>query len=58
MAKYTSVREPKPTAIRLGKLKAPIQKKAMELDRSLNWLVCKMLKEHPYLNDFLEKQNK
>lgn len=58
MAKDTLVKLPKPTSIRLGNLKAPIQKKAMELDRSLNWLVCKMLKDHPYLKDFLESHPK
>lgn len=34
-----------PTAIRLGQLKAPLQKEAMKQDRSLHWLVIKFLKE-------------
>jgi len=58
MPKDTFVKKQNSTSIRFGDLKAPIQKKAMELDRSLNWLVCKMLKDHPLLKDFLENKNK
>lgn len=34
------------TAIRLGELKAPLQREAMNLDRSLHWLIRKILKAH------------
>ncbi len=43
----------KPTPIRLKELKAPLQEEAMRIDRSLNWLVVKVLKE--YVKD-LKKQ--
>jgi len=36
----------KPTAFRLGRLKAPLQQEAMTLDRSLHWLVIKILSVH------------
>lgn len=39
----------KATAIRLKELKAPLQKEAMKQDRSLNYLIIKILR------DFLEK---
>lgn len=58
MPKDTYVKKQNSTSIRFGDLKAPLQKKAMDLDRSLNWLVCKMLKDHPYLKDFLESNCK
>lgn len=35
-----------PTSIRLKDLKPPLQEEAMSEDRSLNWLVCKILKVH------------
>ncbi len=35
----------KPTAIRLDELKAPLQEEAMRQDRSLNWLIKKILRE-------------
>ena len=35
-----------PTPIRLNELKPLLQKEAMELDRSLNWLVCKIVKDY------------
>jgi hypothetical protein len=38
-------RKHKPTAIRLKELKAPLQKEAMKQDRSLNYLVFKILKD-------------
>jgi predicted HicB family RNase H-like nuclease len=38
-------RNHKPTAIRLKDLKAPLQKEAMKQDRSLNYLIFKILKE-------------
>ena len=38
--------EYKPTPIRLKDLKPPLQMEASELDRSLNWLVCKVLRTH------------
>lgn len=34
-----------PTAVRLKELKAPLQKEAMQQDRSLNWLIYKILKD-------------
>jgi hypothetical protein len=46
------------TSIRFGELKAPLQKKAMELDRSLNWLVCKCCKEHPDMKLLIDELNK
>lgn len=57
MPKDTFVRKQNSCNFRLGELTAPLQKKAMELDRSLNWLVCDMLKSHPYLKDFLEEKS-
>lgn len=35
-----------PTAVRLGELKAPLQKEAMQLDRSLHWLIYSILKNY------------
>lgn len=42
-------RQHKPTAIRLKELKAPLQKEAMKQDRSLNYLICKILSD--FLNN-------
>lgn len=36
----------KATSIRLGELKPPLQQEAMKLDRSLHWLMLKILKTH------------
>ena len=38
-------RRHKPTAIRLKELKAPLQREAMKQDRSLNYLIIKILKD-------------
>ena len=38
--------EEKATSIRLGVLKAEMQKEAMRLDRSLHWLILKALREY------------
>ena len=35
-----------PTSFKLGELKAPLQKEAHRLDRSLHWLVLKVLREY------------
>jgi predicted HicB family RNase H-like nuclease len=35
-----------PTNIRLKHLKPPLQEEASRLDKSLNWLVCKVLHEY------------
>jgi len=35
-----------PTPIRLNELKPLLQREAMEQDRSLNWLVCKIVKDY------------
>lgn len=43
------------TTIRLLEIQPALQKKAMELDRSLSWVVCKMLKDHEWLAEFLSK---
>lgn len=55
MPKETCVRKQNGINLRLKEIQAPIQKKAMELDRSLNWVVCTMLKDHPWLSEFLNK---
>lgn len=57
MFKDIYVKKGNGTTLRLGELQAPIQRKAMELDCSLSWLVCDMLKSHPYLKEFLEEKN-
>jgi len=41
----------KPTPVRLKEMKAPLQKQAMELDRSLHWLIRKIL------SDYLKSKN-
>jgi len=38
--------KPKATSIRLGDLKPILQKEAMKLDRSLHWLMIKILKDY------------
>jgi hypothetical protein len=35
-----------PYAVRLGDLKPPLQIEACELDRSLHWLIKKILRNH------------
>jgi hypothetical protein len=46
-----------PTAIRLKDLKAPLQMEAMKLDRSLNWLIISIIKEHPCIKEYLKNKN-
>lgn len=36
----------KPTPVRLGDLKPELQKEAHELERSMNWLIKKILRSH------------
>lgn len=43
MTKPIKKRKDNPTPIRLGQLKCYLQKEAMEQDRSLHWLVVKIL---------------
>lgn len=38
--------KPKATSIRLGHLKSHLQKEAMQLDRSLHWLMISILTKH------------
>lgn len=45
----------KPTSLRLGDLKVPLQIKAMELDRSMNWYICKLIREHPEIIEQISK---
>lgn len=45
----------KPTPVRLKELKAPLQEEAMRIDRSLNWLIVKVLKE--YLKELKREKN-
>lgn len=40
------LRKHKPTSVILKELRAPLQREAMRQDRSLNWLVFKILKEY------------
>lgn len=46
MTKPQKKRADKPTPFRLGELKAPLQQEASELDRSLHWLVLKIIKTY------------
>lgn len=46
MTKPIKKRRDNPTPVRLGELKCHLQKEAMELDRSLNWLILKIIKAH------------
>lgn len=45
-----------PTPIRLKDLKAPLQMEAMKVDRSLNWFVISILKQHPCLQEYLKNK--
>jgi predicted transcriptional regulator len=36
----------KPTPVRLKELKAPLQQEAMQMDRSLNWLIRSIIKKY------------
>jgi hypothetical protein len=47
-----------PTPIRLKDLKGPLQMEAMKLDRSLNWFIISILKEHPCLQEYLKNKPK
>jgi hypothetical protein len=55
MPKDTFVKKQNGVNLRLKEIQAPLQKIAFSMDRSLNWLVCKMLKDHELLKDFLQK---
>lgn len=37
-------------SIDLQELKVPVERMAIDLDRSINWVVRKLLREHPSLN--------
>lgn len=41
-----NIKKGKATSIRLGELKPPLQQEAMKLDRSLHWLMIKVLKDY------------
>lgn len=47
-----------PTSIDLKDLKTPLQRIAHDMDCSLNWLVRKMLSEHPSLAEYLKEREK
>lgn len=40
------IQDNKPFPVRLGDLKKPLQCEAMQADRSLHWLIKKILKEY------------
>lgn len=40
------IQDNKPFPIRLGTLKKPLQSEAVEIDRSLHWLIKKILKSY------------
>lgn len=54
--KLISQRNDTPTPIRLKDLKAPLQAEAMKQDRSLNWLVISILKQHPCVQEYLKNK--
>lgn len=39
-------KDEKPTSIRLGELKPILHERSMELDRSIHWLIIKILKDY------------
>lgn len=50
-------RKDTPTPIRLKDLKAPLQMEAMKIDRSLNWLILSILKQHPCIQEYLKNKS-
>jgi len=46
----------KPTPVRLGELKAPLQEAASSQDRSLNWLIISILKRDKIIIDFFKSK--
>lgn len=44
--------------IDLKDLKKPLSRLASDMDRSLNWLVRKMLEDHPFLADYVDEKKK
>lgn len=45
------------TSLRLGEIKAPLQKAAMGMDRSLNWLIISLLKDTEIIKKYYENKN-
>ncbi len=56
MAKIS--RKDNATSLRLGEIKAPLQKVAMEMDRSLNWLIISLLKQTPIIQKYYEEKER
>lgn len=46
MSNQKKKRKDNPTPFRLGEIKAPLQREAAELDRSLHWLVLRILSNY------------
>jgi len=46
MTKPAKKRNDNPTPVRLGELKSTLQEEAMQLDRSLHWLIIKIIKDY------------
>ena len=42
----------------LKDLKKPLTLLASDMDRSVNWLIRKMLKDHPYMADYVNTAKK
>lgn len=55
---YMAQEKYRPTPVRLKEYKAPLQEEAFRLERSLNWLILKILKEHPIVIAYMNEKQK
>ena len=58
MREKTNQQHVKPTSLRLGYLKPHLQMEANKRDRSLHWLLMKIITEHKMVTPFLRDGKK
>lgn len=56
MANNQRERVDNPVPIRLRDLKAPLQRLAFDMDRSLHWLILDIIKRSDLLKDYMEQK--